>query len=140
MTTTLEAPGTAPYGNPDAIASVISPRSCRSCGKALEARPGPGRPAVYCGPECRAKADNQRDRDRRAAEKTTLDWLARSGRLEPKQPPVTSLPDDYWTGLALAVEVVTVHGPATDTPDDPRLPRSPPECAGSSTRAPVRRR
>jgi hypothetical protein len=104
-----------------------SPRLCLcGCGQALESRPGRGRPVAYASEDCRRKADNQRDRDRRAGERSTLDGFisraARSGRLEHKQPPSTELPDDYWTLLALAYEVDLFHGPAADSPDDPRLP------------------
>ena len=50
-----------------------------------------------------------------------LSRAARNGRLEHKQVPTTGLPDGYWALLALAVEVVTLHGPAVDSADDPRI-------------------
>ena len=30
--------------------------NCPKCGKPIERRPGKGRPAIYCGPTCRAAA------------------------------------------------------------------------------------
>lgn len=114
LTTTLEA------------APVMAPSKACLCGckRLIGARSGRGRPTLYATPECKAKADNQRDRDRRAAERASLDgFLSRAiphGWLEPKQIPATALPDGYWTNLALAVQVEVFHGPAADSPDDTR--------------------
>ena len=95
-----------------------------AAGQSWDSCPGRGRPAVYCSPECRATADNTRDRGRRRAQRQTLDDFipraARNGWLEYHQLPAVDLPDDYWTNLALAVEVDVFHGPAADDLDDTR--------------------
>ncbi|WP_026120678.1 TetR/AcrR family transcriptional regulator [Nocardiopsis potens] len=52
--------------SPEIRDGAFPPRWCRICGTPLEVR-GTGRPARYCGPACRKRAQRRRERERAGA-------------------------------------------------------------------------
>jgi hypothetical protein len=54
--------------NPFVVANDMTPPVCAVCRAEIEARKGPGRRAVYCGPLCRWKAWDARQKAKLAAE------------------------------------------------------------------------